>query len=375
MKKSTRKVLISLLLTFIILSIGAIVYQRFLKQKKSTVSEEPVRKLLKNVTVAQYSPKNVVNTINIDGRLTAYEKVDLFAEASGVLKATSKVIKEGSYVEKGELLFDIDGEDAELNLLAQRSALMTSITQIMPDLKFDFPDAFDKWKRYLDEFDVNQSVKEFPTITTDQEKYYIAGKNLYNQYYTIKSAESRLLDYQVYAPFSGVITKASIYPGQLVNMGVNLGSIMNTGRFEMKAPISLSDLEYVKTGQAVSLYSKEMDKKWKGTVSRISRVIDDVTQNLPVYITVYGRGLRDGMYLSGELSAGKMSDVIPLSKDLIKDRNKVFVVKDSLISVKEVDVIKQTETKVYVKGIDPDDQIVSSSHEGIFSGLKVNAIR
>jgi len=267
MKKSTRKVLISLLLTFIILSVGAIVYQRFVKQKRSTVSEEPVRRPLKNVTIAQFSPENIVNTISIDGRLTAFEKVDLYAEASGVLKPTSKVIKEGSYVEKGELLFDIDGEDAELSLLAQRSALMTSITQIMPDLKFDFPDAFEKWKLYLDQFDVTQSIREFPAITTDQEKYYVAGKNLYNQYYTIKSAERKLQDYKVYAPFSGVITQASIYPGQLVNMGVNLGSIMNTGRFEMKAPISLADLEYVKAGQPVTLHSREMKKNWKGTVS------------------------------------------------------------------------------------------------------------
>jgi len=81
------------------------------------------------------------------------------------------------------------------------------------------------------------------------------------------------------------------------------------------------------------------------------------------------------MYLSGELSAGKMENVIPLSKNLIKDRNKVFIVKDSIINLKEIIVIKQTETKVFVKGIEPDDQIVSSSHDGIFSGLKVNTTR
>jgi len=375
MKKSTRKVIISLLLTFIILTFGAVMYQKFVMQKKSTVSDEPTKKVMKSVTTTQFIPEDIINTISVDGRLSAYEKVDLFAEASGVLKSTSKTIKEGTYVEKGALLFDIDGEDAELTLLAQRSALMTSITQIMPDLKFDFPDAFAKWKKYLDEFDVKQRVKEFPAISSDQEKYYVAGKNLYNQYYSIKSAERKLDDYKVYAPFSGVITKASIYPGQLVNMGVNLGSIMNTGRFELKAPISLSDLEYVKTGQRVKLYSKELKKEWNGTVSRISRVIDDVTQNLPVYISVSGRGLRDGMYLSGELSAGKMSDVIPLSKDIIKDRNMVYIVQDSLLSLKEIDIVKQNETTVFVKGISPDDHIITSSHSGIFSGLKVNVTK
>lgn len=372
MKKSTRKILLSLLLTFIILAVGAFSYQIMSSQKKSTVSDEVISDKLKTVQVTQFAPEDITNTISIDGRLTAYERVELFAEASGVLKSTSKTIKEGTYVEKGELLFDIDGEDAELNLLAQRSALMTSITQIMPDLKFDYPEAFDKWKAYLDVFDVKQPVRSLPEINSDPEKYYVAGKNIYNQYYTIKSAENRLKDYQVFAPFSGVITAANIYPGQVVNLGVNLGSVMNTGRFEMKAPINLADLKYVKTGQKVKLFSEQLDKTWEGRVSRISRVIDNVTQNLPVYISVWGSGLRDGMYLKGELTANQMKEVIELDKSLIVDQNKVYTVRDSIVSAKEIDIIRQDESKVYVRGIDPSDKIISGSISGIFSGQKVN---
>lgn len=372
MKKSTRKVLLSLLLTFIILAVGALSFQFMSGQKKSTVSEEEIVEKIRTVEISQFQSEDITNTISVDGRLSAYERVDLFAEASGVLKSTSKTIKEGMYVEKGELLFDIDGEDAQLNLIAQRSALMTSITQIMPDLKFDFPGAFDKWKAYLDAFDVKQSVRDLPEISTDQEKYYVAGKNIYNQYYSIKSAENRLKDYKVFAPFSGVITSANIYPGQVVNLGVNLGSVMNTGRFEMKAPINLSDLKYVKTGQTVMLHSEQLGKSWKGNVSRISRVIDDVTQNLPVYISVWGSGLRDGMYLKGELRANEMKAIIPLDKSIIVDRNKIFTIQDSIVREKEIEIIKQDETTVYVRGIEPSDKVVTGSISGIFSGQKVN---
>ncbi len=371
MKKSTRKILLSLLLTFVILAIGAFSYQIMSKQKKSTLSDEAPKKQLRIVNVSQFTPESIVNSISLDGRLTAYERVDLFAEASGVLKSTSKTLKEGTYVEKGELLFDIDGEDAELSLLAQRSALMTSITQIMPDLKFDYPDAFGKWKAYLDQFDVKQHVKDLPQISSDQEKYYVAGKNIYNQYFTIKSAENRLKDFKVYAPFSGVITSANIYPGQVVNLGVNLGSIMNTGRFELKAPVSLGDLKYIKTGQSVTLFSEQLGKEWKGKVSRISRVIDDVTQNLPIYISVWGSGLRDGMYLKGELVANELKSVIPLDKSIIVDQNKVYTVQDSVVNIKEIEIIRQDETTVYARGIDPSDKIITGTISGIFRGQKV----
>lgn len=372
MKKSTRKILLSLLLTFIILAIGAFSYQFMSSQKKSTVSDDVPVEQMRTVNVSQYTPEDITNSISIDGRLSAYERVDLFAEASGVLKSTSKTLKEGTYVEKGELLFDIDGEDAALSLLAQRSALMTSITQIMPDLKFDYPSAFDKWKLYLDQFDVTKPLIDLPQVSTDQEKYYVAGKNIYNQFYSIKSAENRLKDYQVYAPFSGVITSANIYPGQVVNLGVNLGSVMNTGRFEMKAPVNLSDLKYIKTGQKVKLYSEQLGKTWDGRVSRISRVIDDVTQNLPVYISVWGSGLRDGMYLKGELSANQMNNVIPLDKSIVVDQNKIFIVNDSIVRAKEVEIVKQDEMTIYARGIEPTDKVISGTINGIFSGQKVN---
>jgi len=372
MTKSTRKLIISAILTFAILAIGTIIFQIFSAQKKSTVSEEKPVKDIRAVSVSTFLPEDITNNISIDGRLSAYEVVDLFAEVSGVLKSSSKTIKEGSYVKKGELLFDIDGEDTKLNILAQRSALMTSITQIMPDLKFDYPTAFEKWKTYLDNFDVNQTVKDLPELGSDQEKYFVAGKNIFNQYYAIKSLERRQSDFQIYAPFDGVVTAANTYPGQLVNMGSSLGTIMNTSRFELKAPLALGDLKYVKTGQKVKLYSEDLGKEWNGTVSRISRVIDEVTQNLPIYISVWGSGLRDGMYLKGELSANVMKGVIPLAKDIITERNKVFVVNDSIVAHREIDIVKQDESTVYAKGIQANDKVVTSSLSGVFTGQKVS---
>jgi len=153
-----------------------------------------------------------------------------------------------------------------------------------------------------------------------------------------------------------------------------LASIMNTGRFEMKAPVNLSDLKYIKTGQRVKLYSEQLDKTWEGRVSRISRVIDNVTQNLPVYISVWGSGLRDGMYLKGELTANQMSKVIALDKSIVVDQNKIFTVNDSIVKTKEIEIVKQDETTIYARGIDPSDKIISGTINGIFNGQKVNNI-
>ena len=177
------QVIISGVVSFLILVAAGVVSQIFRAQKKSTVSDAPPKQELAVVTTQTFPVEDVQSKIDIDGRLNAYEKIDLSAEVTGRLLPISKSWKEGSYFQKGELLFQINSEDQRFSLYAQRSNLMNAITQIMPDLKFDYPASFDKWKRYLDAFDVERSTPKLPQVTDEQEKYFVAGKNIYNIYY------------------------------------------------------------------------------------------------------------------------------------------------------------------------------------------------
>jgi len=61
--------------------------------------------------------------------------------------------------------------------------LVNAITLLMPDLKIDYPQSFQQWKAYLDKFDVEISVLPLPEPLNDQEKYFIASKNLASQCY------------------------------------------------------------------------------------------------------------------------------------------------------------------------------------------------
>ncbi len=372
MTKSTRKVLLSLLMTFIILAAGAGIYKNNVSKKKSTVSKTAKKQAVRLVETASLSPQKVGNKIAIDGRLQAYEKINLSSEVQGILLETSKPFKEGTYFKEGDLLFSIDNENARLNLLAQRSNLLNAITLIMPDLKFDYPQAFDKWKKYLDDFDVTKNVKTLPEIGSEQEKYFVAGKNIYNLFYSIKSSENQLGKYQIYAPFNGVVTMANTFTGQLVSPGANLGTIMNTTQFEVSAPINMIDLKSVNIGQKVKLFSDELGKSWTGTVSRISKVIDPVTQNLPIYISVSGKSLRDGMYLKGELSAKAINNVIPIDKDLIVDQEYVYIVQDSILKKKKITMVKRDNDQAYIKGLNIEDQVVMGTLTGLYEGQKVN---
>lgn len=368
----TRQRIISLVLSLIILIIGGVVYQYNSSQKESTVSGKAIAQEIRTVQVNSFPPKQVQNIIEVDGRLTAYEKINLAAEVQGKLLVTRKKLKEGTTFAKGDLLFQIESKDDEYNLKAQRSSLYTQITQVMPDLKFDYPKEYDKWLEYLNDFDEEKNVKPLPEITNQKEKYFIGGKNIQNQYYTIKSLEEKMNNYHIYAPFNGVFLSVNNYPGSLVSPGVNLGQIMNTYNYELVSPISMDALKYVSVGQKVSLYSEELDKSWTGTVNRTSKQIDQATQSVPVYITVSGQGLRDGMYLKGTLSGASINEVSILPKTVLVNQNEVFVYQDSTLTTKAVSIINFVENEVYVKGLKATDRVVTSTTNNLYVGQKVN---
>ena len=369
MKK--RQLIISAILTALILLGGSFAYQKFVAHKASTITESSIKEILRPVETKFFASATIKNTIQIDGRLNAFEKIDIAAEATGRLLDVNNNLKEGSYFSEGDLLFEIASTDERLSLHAQRSSLLNSITQIMPDLKFDYPLAYDKWKKYLDEFDVERPVSALPQISGQQEKYFVAGKNIYNQYYTIKAQEERLKNFRVYAPFSGVLLSLNVFPGSLVSQGAPLARAMNSSKYELIAPLAMDQLKYAGIGQSVKLYSEELDKTYFGTVTRVSKQIDQNTQSVPLYIAVSGSGLRDGMYLKGSLNAGGIKGAIAIPREAIVDQNHVYVLLDSMVQKKAIEVLGRDESSVFARGITEEDQIITAGVNTLYEGQKV----
>lgn len=366
-----RKWIISLMLTFFLLLIGMIGYRLMSRNNNTLEATEKPKERLRSVSVTQFAAGAAENYIAIDGRLSAYEQVHLVANVSGILLPTSKEIKKGKFFKKGDLLFDIDQRKAKFNLFALRSNLLNAITLIMPDLKLDYPTAFEHWKAYLEDFEVEEAVKPLPEVSSEQEKYYVAAKNIYQLYYNIKSAEATLSDFKIYAPFSGVITFANVFPGTLVMPGQALATIINTSRYELEAPVAEQDLKYLKRGNTVNLQADGSAASWLGKVERLGNQIDPVTQSIPVYISVSGKGLREGMYLRGQVKGNPLQDVVKIPKSLIVNQTYLFTLQDSLLSLTPLTIETRDDEFVYLNNFSLDHWVVISPPEGLFAGQKV----
>jgi multidrug efflux pump subunit AcrA (membrane-fusion protein) len=343
----------------------------YLGAMKEEPPKKEIPKRIKTVEATAVTNSLVSTNLAVQGRLEAYNKIELFSEVGGAI-TTPKPFKKGTYFSKGDVMLRVDNTEPRLNIQAQKATLLNGIAAIMPDLKIDYPESFPAWESYLSSFSVDDPIKAMPAPANQREKLFIAGRNLQSQFYNIKSQEERLSKYTLYAPFSGVLTTASINNGAVIRTGQMLGELMATGYYEMLATVPLSQLDFLKPGGKVKLSSEDIDGEWTGKVKRISDQIDPQTQTVGVYIGVTGKNLREGMYLRGEAAAKALNNVVEINRDLLLNEKEVYAIQDdTLLVLIPVTVQKFNRETVIISGLPNGTQLLTSDVAGAFDGMRV----
>jgi len=306
------------------------------------------------------------------GRLMAKNRIEIFSEVQGVMESTGKEFKTGVRYRKGEVLVKIRDNDYYANLQAQKSNLQNLITSILPDLRLDYPEAYKKWDDYLRNFDMNKPIKELPEPSTEKEKFFVTGRNIYTTYYNTKNMEIVYNKYNLRAPFSGVLTEALVNPGTLVRQGQKLGEFIDPSVYEMEVAVNKSILPSLTVGKEVVVRDPEVHSRtWHGKIIRINASVDRTTQTVSVFVELHSDELREGMYLEAMMNGEPIDDAIEIDRSLLVDENYVYSVADSALQLVEVDPVFYNQKTVIIKGLENGEQIISRIVPGAYSGMKV----
>lgn len=363
-----RKIILSILgLVIIVLSI-------FLANKiiDSNQRQRPKpNKIVKTVFVDTVSNGIVPININANGNLTAKRRMELYAEVQGVLRPGNKLFKPGQAYRRGEVLLRLDASEFYASVQSQRSNLYNQIAAIMPDLRLDYPEAFDKWQAYLSAFDIDKTLKPLPPRSSEKETYFINGRNITSSYYNIKNLEQRLSKYTLVAPFDGILTEALVTEGTLIRAGQKLGEFIDTGVYELPVAIEKTYADLLQVGKKVTLSSLDNSKEYTGVVSRINGNVDLNTQTINAFIEVTDENLREGMYLEARLEAKEESEAYSMARSLLQPNDQVFTVRDSILDLLDVRPVYFTEKTVVVKGIPDGSIILNKSVPGAYAGMLV----
>jgi len=355
----------------VVIVIAGIVIGRLLGSGNSQQQERAVPKKNDQVPVTRVTNSAVSRTIVMNGKVEAVKKIEIFAEVSGVFVDGTKPFREGRRFSKGEVLLRIDDGVYRNTVFSEKSALLNQMTLLMPDLLIDFPEHAGPWKRYVDNFSIQRSLRPLPPAANDRLRNYVAARNIYGKYFAVRSMEEMLGKYTITAPFDGVVTVSEANPGILVRNGQKIGEFAATTAFELELSVAVRDAGFIRQGDRVLLSFDDFDDDIEATVARVNEAIDPNTQTVAVYVLLNDSRLKDGMYVSASLSV-QVDDALIIPRELLDRESRLFVLRDSVFTLLPVEVVSFDGNTAIVRGIPDGSSLLSEPVEGVYDGMVIS---
>ncbi|SDE91691.1 Multidrug efflux pump subunit AcrA (membrane-fusion protein) [Cellulophaga baltica] len=369
--KLMRKIIISIL--GVLLIVASVFIANAIVDSKTTSKPKP-EKVIKSVFTEKVKNGTVAIVVPANGTIIAKRRVELYAEVQGVFRGNNKLFKAGETYRKGEAIIRIDAAEYAASVQSAKSNLYNLITSIMPDLRLDYPEIFDKWQAYLSGFDMDATTPALPELSSEKEKYFISGRGILTSFYNVKNLEQRLSKYRISAPFDGVLTEALVTEGTLIRSGQKLGEFINTEVYELEVSISKTYSDLLKIGEKVNLVNLEGTAEYTGVVTRINGSVDQASQTIKAFIEVNDKRLKEGMYLEAKLDAKKEENAIEINRGLLLESDQIFVVRDSILDLIEVKPVYFSDKKVVLKEVPDGTVIVSKPVVGAYAGMLVKVL-
>lgn len=357
---NVRKALISVIIVVVAIGLSMALSNYFIENKEIPESREKEdAKLFVKALPVSYEINS--SGISSTGRLSSQHAVDLSAEVSGQILKGNVNLKEGTKFNKGDLLVTIFDEEAKSNLKASKSRFLNGIAGILPDMKIDFPENYNKWLNFFNEINISNPLPSLPNIDSNKEKVFLASRNILNDFFTIQSAQIRLSRYKIYAPFNGTFTNVMMEVGSIANPGSRIATLIKTDKLELEVPVRIEDIYWVNVGDNVVASTQDGLLSWNGKVVRKSNYVDPNSQSITVFVALEStksKPLYQGQYLKAEFAEKNLDGSMEIPRNAVFNKDKVYTVIDGKLKTQKVVILKTDETSVLFSGLDLGTMVV-----------------
>ena len=359
----------------VLITAGAVT---FLNKKSETdaLAKETEAVSVPTVAVVQPQSEPGNDELVLPGNLQAFEESPIFARTNGYLLRWYKDM--GSKIQKGELLAAIDTPEVDQELSQARA----SREQIKAALGLAKISA-DRWANLRKTDSVSQQE-------ADQQAsgYQQALANLAAGDANVRRLEELESFKNVYAPFSGVLTRRNVDPGALINSGgqsagKELFDIARVDPLRVYVSVPQAYAPNMKVGMKATVTLQEFPgQKFLGTIARTADAIDPATRTLNTEVDVPNK---DGKLLPGSFGQVHFATgtsipriTIPVNAMLFRAEGpRVAVVdKDGKVHLRPISIGRDFgATLEILGGLDVSDQIVINPSDSLEDGQKVRVAK
>jgi len=350
----------------------------FLNRKSETdaLAKETEAVSVPTVAVVQPQAEPGNDELVLPGNLQAFIESPIFARTNGYLLRWYKDI--GSKIQKGELLAAIDTPEVDQELSQARA----SREQIKAALGLAKISA-DRWANLLKSDSVSQQE-------ADQQAsgYQQALANLAAADANVRRLEELESFKNVYAPFSGVLTRRNVDPGALINSGAGVAGkeLFDLSRVDpLRVYVSVPQTyaPNMKVGMKANVTLQEFPgQKFLGTVARTADAIDPATRTLNTEVDVPNKDskLLPGSFGQVHFATGTSVPriTIPVNAMLFRAEGpQVAVVdKDGKVHLRPISIGRDFgATLEILGGLDVSDRIIINPSDSLEEGQQVHVAK
>lgn len=340
----------------IVLGTGFLAYQHLMPHENKEMKEAPKEagnrqsKAL-NVRAVVLSQQGLTDGIFVSGSLVPDEEVNLSFESSG--KITDIFFKEGTHVEKGELLAKINDAPLQADLRKKQAQV-----KLMQDRLF-------RAKALLEKEAVSK------------EAFQEAEANLAALEAEIEGVEAQIEQTELRAPFSGIIGLRQVSVGAYATTTTEVATLTKTAPLKVEFNVPERYAGMLPEGTELTFTAEGDLTTRNAKVYASDSRVDPETRTFAIraiYPNTDGK-LIPGRYVNVNLVTQRFDNTLAVPSEAIVSEmgiDKVFVCKNGKAQPVEIAKGLRTDAMVQVlRGLVPGDTVITSGTMQLRSGQNV----
>jgi multidrug efflux pump subunit AcrA (membrane-fusion protein) len=360
-----------------------------------------------DVSTAPAVMRDLPRFIEATGSLAGDEQTDVAPIVGG--RVVSVGVDLGSFVQKGQVIAQLDAGDARLRVEQARAALAqanSAVTQAEARIGLAAGQRFDptrvaevgaarvaydlaeknlrRFEQLLESGDVSRSAYDQQRAQRDQlREQYQAALTQANQSYAavqtaraasratqvaVEQAQKGVRDVTIYAPISGYVTERAADVGEFVSTSSKVVTIVRTNPLRVRIDIPEQSISSIRPGQSVSVSASSYpDRSFSGRVARVSPNVSSQSRTLTVEAEVENGEnlLKPGQFATIRVLMSQSDPAVLVPARAVRSDGttaRVFVVKDGVAHERLVATGRQDGDLIEIKGNVAADELVATSN-------------
>jgi len=385
--------------------------------KNANTTTAPAAPQAVDVTTAPSIMRDLPRFVEATGSLAGDEQTDVAPTVGG--RVVSIGVDLGSYVQRGQVIAQLDAGDAQLRLEQSRAALQqaeSAVRQAEARIGLTSGQRFDparvaevqaakaaydlaeknlaRFEKLLESGDVSRSSYDQQKAQRDQlREQYQAQLTQANQSYAavqtaraasqaarvqVSQAEKGIRDVTVVAPISGYVADRPADVGEFVSTSSKVATIVRTNPLRVRIDIPEQAISTIRPGQSVSVsVSTYADRAFAGRVARVSPNVSSTSRTLTVEAEVENGEnlLKPGQFATIRVLMPQTDPAILVPARAVRidgTTARVFVIQDGFARERLVATGQQEGDLIEIKGnVQAGELVATSNVEQLADGVPV----